>query len=164
MAHSCYSAQSEPSVHALTASSFSPCNRRVLDITFKLYVSTCQLYMARRDIRMEDTPRFRTFALQRRIDIDTTVGFAGICGGIRGLPFDRGWAAFLVGGRRPWRWRRRVSPLWKSGQTVSITLQRLVPLATTEQIVSLLFEFLCLAKLSLYRSNAYRSAMEARYL
>ena len=127
-------------------------------------VSTCQLYVARGDIRMEDTPRFRTFALLRRIDVDTAVGFAGICRGIRGLPFDRGSVVFPVSGRRPWRWGWRVSPLWKSGQTVPIALQRFVPLATTEQIVSLLLESLCFPKLSLYRSNARRLAMEARYL
>jgi hypothetical protein len=66
---------------------------RVLKTYFELCVSTCQLQVARRDIRMENAPRFCTFVLQWRVDVDTIGGFAltfGICGGSRNLPFSQG--------------------------------------------------------------------------
>lgn len=122
-----HSAHGEPSVHALTASSFSPCIREPSNFRGQRSnrrarsPSTCQFYMAGRDVRVEDTTRFRTFALQWRIR-DVGMGSRSIltislsCGGTIGIPFGGVRLVFLVGGWWWFKWRCRwVPPLRKLG-------------------------------------------------
>jgi len=67
---------------------------------------------------------------------------SGLCGG-------RGGGGLLSSGERVsfllrgWWWD---SPLRKSSQAIPIALQRLVPLAATEQVISLLLELIGLPK------------------
>ena len=114
--------------------------------------------MAGRDVRIEDTTCFRTFALQWRIHgigMGSRFGLMiGLCGGTISIPFGGVRLVFLVGGwwRLKW-WCRWVPPLWKLGQPIPIALQCLVPLATTKQIVSLLLELLSLPEACLYQKH-----------
>src|SRR5216683_2174766 len=70
-------------------------------------MSTRQLDMACRDIRIEDTPCFRTFALQRSIHVGMKSRFVltfGVCGGKISIPFGRECVAFLLSCRARWWW------------------------------------------------------------
>jgi hypothetical protein len=78
----------------------------------------------------------------------------GVCGGKISIPFGRECVAFLLGRRARWWWWWD-PPLRKLSQPIPIALQRLVPLATTEQIVSLLLELLSLPKLCLHQQCMY---------